>query len=149
MRVVYTSPRRLSPAREQELCATAVDKATLLAQSDFISIHCALSPKTRHAFGAAEFRAMKRTACLINTSRGAVVDEKALAHALRSGEIFAAGLDVYEDEPAVDEDLLACPNAVLTPHLGSASREARSRMAEAAAKSIIARLDEREDPETD
>lgn len=138
MRVLYFDPAfpKITPG----LQAQAVDKATLLAESDFLSIHCPLTPETRHSFGAAEFRAMKRTACLINTSRGPVVDEAALAMALKEGEIFAAGVDVYEDEPRVHLDLLECRNAVLLPHLGSASHETRSRMAEIAADNIIARL---------
>lgn len=140
MRVIYTDTAPLSPALEQELDATFVDKAALLAESDFLSIHCPLLPETNHAFGADEFRAMKNTACLINTSRGPVVDEAALAHALKSGEIFAAGLDVYEQEPKVHPGLLECENAVLVPHIGSASRETRAKMAEMAAANIVARL---------
>jgi glyoxylate reductase len=140
MRVLYHNRTRLDDAAERELGATWVDKETLLAESDFISLHCPLTGETEHAFGEAEFRAMKDTACLINTARGPVVDEKALAKALRSGELFAAGLDVFEFEPHVLEEIMACPNAVLLPHLGSASRETRASMAETAARNIIARL---------
>jgi len=140
MRVIYTDLQRLSVNLEQELNAAFVDKATLVAESDFISIHCPLLPETTHAFGAAQFQAMKPTAVLINTSRGPVVDEAALAQALESGAIFAAGLDVYEDEPKVHPGLLACENAVLVPHIGSASRETRAKMAEMAAANIIACL---------
>ncbi len=141
MRVIYHDQQPLNPDWEREFNARYVDKASLLAEADFISIHCPLTPETRHAFGEAEFKAMKSTAVLINSARGPVVDEKALAHALQAGEIFAAGLDVFEDEPAVHPDLLECQNAVLIPHLGSASRETRARMAEIAAANIIARLD--------
>lgn len=141
MRVLYTTRTRLDAEQETALNATWVDKETLLAESDFLSIHCLLSKETRHAFGAAEFKAMKKTACLVNTARGPVVDEAALAKALDEGDILAAGLDVFEDEPAVHPDLLKCPHAVLIPHLGSASHETRSRMAEMAAKNIVARLD--------
>ncbi len=140
MRVLYTSRNRLTPETEQDLGAAFADKTTLLAESDFISIHCPLTPETTHAFGAAEFRAMKRTACLVNTARGPVVDEEALAKALDAGEIFAAGLDVFEREPEVHERLLGCPNAVLIPHLGSATHDTRNRMAEMAAQNIIARF---------
>jgi len=140
MRVLYTDVERLPAATEQELQAAFVDKATLVAESDFISIHCPLLPETTHAFGADEFKAMKQTAVLINTSRGPVVDEAALAQALQSGAVFAAGLDVYEEEPKVHPDLLACENAVLVPHIGSGSRDTRARMAEMAAANIIARL---------
>ena len=138
MRVIYFDPA--NPAVPEELNATAVDKATLLAESDFISIHCLLLPETRHAFGAAEFKAMKASACLVNTSRGPVVDEKALAAALESGELFAAALDVFEEEPKVHPDLLDCQNVVLIPHLGSATEETRGKMAEIAAQNIVARL---------
>ncbi|MBI5092216.1 MAG: D-glycerate dehydrogenase [Candidatus Hydrogenedentes bacterium] len=140
MRVVYTSRGRLEPFLERQLNARLVDKATLLAESDFISIHCPLLPETRHAFGAVEFKAMKKSACLINTSRGPVVDEAALAAALKAGDIFAAGLDVFEEEPKIHPDLLTCENAVLVPHLGSASLETRAKMAEIAASNIVARL---------
>ncbi len=146
MRVLYTDAARLSAEQEAALNATYVDKATLLAESDFVSIHCPLTPETRHAFGAAEFTAMKKTAVLVNSARGPVVDEAALARALQDGEIFAAGLDVFEDEPQIHPDLLDCQNAVLIPHLGSASQETRSRMAEIAATNIIARLNGRTPP---
>jgi glyoxylate reductase len=138
---MYTSRTPLDAEQERALNAACVDKDTLLAESDLLSIHCPLSKETRHAFGAPEFKAMKKTACLINTARGPVVDEAALAKALDRGDILAAGLDVFEDEPAVHPDLLQCQNAVLIPHLGSASHETRSRMAEMAAKNIVARLD--------
>ena len=138
MRVLYYDPA--NPDVPEELNATAVDKPTLVAGSDFISIHCPLLRETQHAFGAQEFNAMKRSACLINTARGPIVDEAALAKALESGEIFAAGLDVFEDEPRIHPDLLVCPNAVLVPHLGSATGETRGKMAEAAAREFIARL---------
>ena len=138
MQVLYRDPTE--PEVPADLEATPVDLDTLLAESDFISIHCPLLPETRHIFGAAQFRAMKKTACLINTSRGPIVNEAALAAALQAGEIFAAGLDVYEDEPRVHPDLLECSNAVLVPHLGSATQETRSRMAEIAARNIVARL---------
>ncbi|HNR33043.1 MAG TPA: D-glycerate dehydrogenase [Candidatus Hydrogenedentes bacterium] len=140
MRVLYHDTAPLPPDAEAALGATFVDKTTLLRESDFISIHCPLTPETRHAFAAPEFHAMKATAVLVNTARGPVVDEAALADALRHGEIFAAGLDVFEREPAVHPDLAGCENAVLIPHLGSATAETRARMAEIAAANIIARL---------
>lgn len=140
MRVIYHDRSPMPKQQEAALNASFVDKPALLRESDFITIHCPLLPETRHAFGKAEFAAMKLSAVIINTARGPVVDEAALAHALRDGKIFAAGLDVYEEEPAIHPDLLACPNAVLLPHLGSASLETRSRMAEIAARNIVARL---------
>lgn len=141
MRVIYHDQQPLASEWEKQHNAQYVDKATLLAESDFISLHCPLTPETRHVFGETEFKAMKSTAVLVNSARGPIIDEKALVQALQTGEIFAAGLDVFEDEPAVHPDLLECQNAVLIPHLGSASHETRARMAEIAAANIIARLD--------
>lgn len=140
MRILYTDSERLDSKTEHHLTATHVDKPTLLSESDFISIHCPLKPETRHAFGEPEFRAMKPSAILVNTARGPIVDESALAHALRTGGIFGAGLDVFEQEPHIHSELLECENAVLIPHLGSATLETRAKMAEIAASNIIARL---------
>lgn len=140
MRVIYHDTRGLTAEEEQELGAAYTDMPGLLAESDFISIHAPLTGETRHAFGPGEFKAMKSTAILVNTARGPIVDEDALAAALQSGEIAAAALDVYEEEPAVHPGLLACENAVLLPHLGSATLETRTKMAQIAAANIIARL---------
>jgi glyoxylate reductase len=140
MRVIYHDTQRLTTEDEQNLGVAYTDMPGLLAESDFISIHAPLTPETRHAFDADAFRAMKPAAILVNTARGPIVDEAALAAALQSGEIAAAGLDVYEDEPAVHPGLAACENAVLLPHLGSATLETRTRMAQIAADNIIARL---------
>jgi glyoxylate reductase len=112
----------------------------LLGESDFISIHVALTPETRHLFSTEQFKKMKNTAVVVNTSRGPVIDEEALAKALQSGEIFAAGLDVFEKEPEVHEDLLKCENAVVIPHLGSASYETRIAMGELATDNLEAVL---------
>lgn len=138
MRVIYCDINEVS--LPPEIKATRVDKETLLRESDFISIHCPLTPQTYHSFKYEDFKKMKRTACIINTARGAVIDEEALAKALKEGLIFSAGLDVFEKEPEIHPELLTCPNAILIPHLGSASIETRSKMAEVAAKNIIARL---------
>lgn len=140
MNILYTNRNRLDAATEKQFNARYVDKATLLAESDYVSIHCPLMPETTHAFGAAEFAAMKKTAYLINTSRGPVVDEAALVGALNNGEIAGAGLDVYEHEPTLHEGLYDCENAVIAPHLGSATLETRGKMASIAATNIIARL---------
>ncbi|MCC6490011.1 MAG: D-glycerate dehydrogenase [Candidatus Hydrogenedentes bacterium] len=140
MQVLYTSRDEVDPELDHEYHARGVDKATLLAESDFVSIHCPLLPETIHAFGAAEFKAMKKTAYLINTSRGPVIDEAALAKALQGGEVAGAGLDVYEEEPKIHPELLKCENAVLLPHLGSATSETRGKMAHIAATNIVARL---------
>ncbi len=140
MRVLYCDQTPLDAEEEGELNTTRVDMDTLLRESDFISVHCPLTPETRHAFGAAEFEKMKPSAVFVNTSRGPVVDEAALADALKARSIFAAGIDVFEKEPEVHPALLECENAVLIPHLGSASVETRSRMAAIAAANIIACL---------
>ena len=112
------------------------DLAELLARSDTVSLHIPLTPSTRHLIGSAELRLMKRTAVLVNTARGAVVDEAALARALERGELFAAGLDVYSAEPTVDPALLAAPRTVLLPHIGSASTQTRTAMAQMASQAV-------------
>lgn len=112
----------------------------LLERSDVVSLHVPLTDETHHLIGAGELARMKRTAVLVNTSRGPVVDEVALADALRTGRIFAAGLDVYEDEPAVHPRLLEAPHTVLLPHIGSASVTTRTRMARLAAEGVRAVL---------
>ena len=140
MRILYTGARRNDDA-ERELDATYVTMDELLAQSDFVSLHTPLLPETRHLLDAAALRKMKRTAILINTSRGPVVDEQALAEALRDGVIAGAGLDVFEREPAVEPLLLELENVVLLPHIASASEETRTRMAVRAAQNILAFLD--------
>ncbi|MCP4639838.1 MAG: D-glycerate dehydrogenase, partial [bacterium] len=144
MPVIYCDPT--NPEVDATLAARQVDKAALLAESDFVSVHCPLLPETTHAFGAAEFAAMKDSACLVNTSRGPVLDEAALADALKSGGIYAAGLDVFEEEPAIHPGLLECENAILIPHLGSATQETRGKMAEIAATNIVERLNGRTPP---
>jgi len=146
MRILYYDAQRLAASEEHSLGVEYAPKPLLLCECDFISIHVPLSPDTRHLFSGDEFKAMKRTACLVNTSRGPVVDEAALAQALRDGEIFAAGLDVFEEEPKVLPELLECENAVLIPHLGSATHETRAKMAETAAANVIAALEERDPP---
>jgi glyoxylate reductase len=110
----------------------------LLESADVLTLHCPLTDETRHLIGAAELALMKPTAALVNAARGPVVDEAALVEALRSGQIAAAGLDVYEDEPRVHPDLLVMENVTMTPHLGSATVETRAAMAELAARNAIA-----------
>jgi len=116
------------------------DLESLLKESDFVSIHVPLLATTKHLIGEPQFKMMKKTAYLVNTSRGPVVDENALVAALRAGEIKGAGLDVYENEPKMAEGLAGLPNTVLTPHTASATEETRSAMSELAAKNIIAVL---------
>jgi glyoxylate reductase len=108
----------------------------LLAESDFVAVTVPLSDATRHLIGAAELATMKRGAILVNTSRGPVVDEQALAEALASGHLGGAGLDVFEHEPQVHSQLLACENALLVPHIGSATRETRDAMARTACRGL-------------
>ncbi len=117
------------------------DLDDLLGEADFISIHVALTPETRHLFGPDQFRRMKPTAVIVNTSRGPVIDEAALAGALKSGEIFAAGLDVFENEPDVHPELLEVENAVVIPHLGSATVDTRDAMGMLAAENLVTALE--------
>jgi glyoxylate reductase len=140
MHVIYTNPRRVAQAIEEELGAHFVDKEALLASSDVLSLHVPFNASTRHFLSDAEFAAMKSSAYVINTARGPVIDEAALARALASGAIRGAGIDVYEREPAVDPALLAAPNTVLTPHIASATTETRTKMALMAAENVIAVL---------
>ncbi len=141
MRVIYADAFQLPPEVEAETGAERVELPDLLAQADFVSIHTNLTPETRHLFDADAFRTMKPTAVLVNTSRGPVVDEVALAEALASGEIFAAGLDVFEREPAVEAQLLSLENAVVIPHLGSATVDTRIAMGDVVTDNVFAALD--------
>jgi glyoxylate reductase len=140
MEIVYTGPRRTDAALEQELGARYLSLDELLATSDVVSLHCPLSPETRHLLTAERLRKMKPTAFLVNTTRGPVVDERALADALKHGIIAGAGLDVFEYEPEVHAGLLECEKAVLIPHLGSATVETRTAMGVLAARNAIAVL---------
>lgn len=136
MKVIYTQRSRAPEAIERELAAEKVPFQELLERSDVISIHCPLTPETRHAFGRAELARMKRDAILINTGRGPVVDEAALFEALEAGHLFGAGLDVYEREPTVHPGLLRRDDVVLLPHLGSAGQDTRRVMAELALSDV-------------
>ena len=120
--------------------ATRVSLETLLRTSDFISVHVPLLPETEHLLNDRTFCLMKRSCIVVNTSRGPVVDEKALVRALKAGTIAGAGLDVYEREPEIEPDLLKLNNAVLAPHIASASRETRLRMCMMAAENLVAGL---------
>ncbi len=140
MRVIYHNRTRLAEDEEKGLGISYVDKATLLEESDIISVHCPMTPETKHAFSTHEFCRMKKSAILVNTARGPIVDEAALAEALHAGEIAGAGIDVFEREPTVHPRLLDAPNALLLPHVGSATEETRAAMAELAAENLIAHL---------
>jgi glyoxylate reductase len=140
MSIVYTGRRRADTDVERELDARYLTLEELLRESDVVSLHCPLTPQTRHLIDADALATMKPTAYLINTTRGAVVDEAALADALANGVIAGAGLDVFEKEPEVHPTLLELDNVALTPHLGSATRETRTAMAMLAARNAVAVL---------
>jgi glyoxylate reductase len=146
MEILYHNRSRKVGA-EEELGARYLDLDELLESADFVSVHTPLSDETHHLIGAAELGTMNPEAIFVNTSRGPVVDEAALADALAEGRIFAAGLDVYEEEPEVHPKLLELENVVLAPHIGSASVETRDRMAALAAENIVAVLSG-EEPKT-
>lgn len=137
MEIVYQDENPVPAAVEAQFQARRVDKETLIASSDYLSLHVPLMPSTFHYIGEPELRTMKKTAYLVNTSRGPVVDEAALARALRDGEIAGAGLDVFEREPEVHPDLLKLDNVVLAPHIASANVETRTKMALMAAENAI------------
>jgi glyoxylate reductase len=140
MEIAYAQRRQAPAGLESALGARFVSLDELLEMSDVISVHCPLTPETRHLIGAAELARMKPSAFLVNTSRGPIVDEEALIAALRAGEIAGAGLDVYEREPEVSAGLLELDNVVLLPHLGSATVETRTAMAALAARNVAAVL---------
>jgi glyoxylate reductase len=140
MRIVYHSRTRLPADVEAALGAEWVDFGALIAGSDVLTLHAPLTPGTRHAIDAGVLRRMRLGSFLVNTARGALVDEAALVDALRDGPLAGAGLDVYEHEPRIHPGLLELPNVVLLPHVGSATRETRTRMAMLAARNAHAVL---------
>jgi glyoxylate reductase len=146
MRVIYNDAVRAPAESEKELGAQFLERDQVLAEADFISVHVPLLPDTRHLMSAAQFAKMKRTAFLINTSRGPVVDEAALVAALEAGQIAGAGLDVYENEPKVHPGLIARKDVVLAPHIASASLETRTKMALIAVENVIAVFEGRRPP---
>ena len=146
MRVLYYDIVGPAPALERELGAQFVDRETLLREADFLTLHVPLTPETHHLISARELAMMKPTAFLINAGRGQVVDEAALVEALESRRIAGAGLDVFEQEPHIHSALLALPNVVLTPHVGSATAETRLAMAMLAAENLLAALEGRRPP---
>ncbi len=140
MPVLYYSRRRIPEVEERELGVSYVTMEELLAQSDFVSLHIPLGAETRHFIGREQLKQMKPTAFLINASRGPVVDEQALVEDLQLKQIAGAGLDVYENEPALTPGLTDLQNVVLMPHSGSATRETRTKMASLAAENLLAGL---------
>lgn len=146
MNIAYTGRRRAAAEVEAELDARFLPQDELLRTADVVSLHCPLTEQTRHLIDEAALAAMKPTAFLINTSRGPVVDEQALAKALQEGQIGGAALDVFEREPEVEPALLDLDNVVVVPHLGSATNETRTAMAELAARNVAAVLTGDEPP---
>jgi len=140
MNIVYNDARRLSGDLEREYGVQYRALSELLKESDFVTIHTPLNEETHHLISDDQFRLMKKTAYLVNAARGPIVDEKALVKALREQEIAGCGLDVYENEPSVAAELLQMPNALLVPHIGSASIETRAKMSLMVAENIIAVL---------
>jgi len=146
MRILYCGPRPIEKAEEERLGAIQVPLDRLLAEADFVSLHPSLTDETRHMIDARALALMKPTAFLINTARGAVVDEAALIKALTEKRIAGAGLDVFENEPDVNRALTRLPNVALTPHLGSAVFEVREAMANAVVDNVVALLEGRWPP---
>ncbi|MEZ5646960.1 MAG: D-glycerate dehydrogenase [Burkholderiaceae bacterium] len=142
MPVIYHNRSRLDPATEADCRARYVGREELLAQADHLVLVLPYTPEAHHTIGAAEIAQMKPTATLVNIARGGIVDDAALAVALRERRIAAAGLDVFEGEPAVHPDLLTVPNVVLTPHIASATRPTRMAMAMLAADNLVSYLTE-------
>lgn len=140
MAILYHNRRRVEASLEAEISARFVSLERLLRSSDFVTLHASLTAETRYLISAKELALMKPTAYLVNTARGPLVDEAALVESLRGGGLAGAALDVYEQEPALATGLAELENVVLTPHIGSASRETRGRMALMAAENIVAAL---------
>ncbi|MDI6699077.1 MAG: D-glycerate dehydrogenase [Candidatus Saccharicenans sp.] len=128
LRIIYYDPNRLEPGLEKELGVAFRPLDDLVREADLISIHASLTPESYHLISAERLRRMKKTAVLINVARGPIVDEKALAEALRTGQIWGAGLDVFENEPLIEPELVKLDNVVLLPHIGSATADTRRQM---------------------
>jgi lactate dehydrogenase-like 2-hydroxyacid dehydrogenase len=140
MRILYYNRRRTNTAEEARLGVEFADLDTLLGNADFVVLQVPGTPQTHHLIGAAQLSQMKPTAVLVNTARGGVVDDEALAAALADGTIAAAGLDVFEGEPDVNQALTALPNVVCAPHIGSATLGTRHAMVLLAARNLLAAL---------
>lgn len=138
MKVLYYDVYRMSPEDEARYHMIYTPMDEVLQQADFVSVHTPYMPSTHHLIGERELKLMKPTAILINTARGPIIDEKALVKALQAGTIARAGLDVFENEPAVEPELLTMENVVITPHIASASIETRGKMAKMASDNLVA-----------
>lgn len=137
LQIYYYDPNRLSEEKEKELQVTYLPLDDLLKTADIITLHASLNPSTYHLINREKLALMKKTAILINVARGPIVDEVALAEALKNGQIWGAGLDVYEREPEIEKALLSLDNVVLLPHIGSATRKTRLEMAMTAVRNLI------------
>lgn len=146
MKIIYNNRHRLAPEVEAEYHAEYVDRDTLLSQSDYVSLHCPYTPESHHIIDASAFAKMRDGAILINTARGACVDEHALVEALASKKLFGAGLDVYEFEPKLTPELYRLDNVVLSPHIGTGTIDARIEMCHNCCRNILSfiagRIDE-------
>lgn len=140
MRVLYWNRTRLDPEEEERLGVEYASVEAVLERSRFVSLHVAAAPETRHLIDAEALKLLGPDGYLINTARGPIIDEQALVTALQNGTIAGAGLDVYENEPELAPGLMDCPNAVLAPHLGSATLETRNAMGNLAVDSVLAVL---------
>jgi glyoxylate reductase len=147
MRVLYSTPRRKPEAQEREAGLTYVSLNKLLRESDFVSLHSPLNADTRHQIGARELGLMKKTAFIVNTARGPIIDEAALVRALKARKLAGAGLDVFEHEPQVHPELKTMKNVVLNPHLGSATADVRENMANIVVDNIEALIAGRVPPD--
>ncbi len=146
MKVLYHNRKRIAPELEGKCNASYVSMDDLLARADFVVLQVPYSPDTHHLIGAAQLKKMKRSAILINSTRGGVVDDAALVAALKDGTIRAAGLDVYENEPKLNPEFLELDNVVLAPHIGSSTEATRKAMAMLAAQNLVAALQGRTPP---
>jgi len=146
MKVVYHNRKPMLPEEEEALGVRHMSLEDLLRISDFLSLHVPLTAETRHMLNEKRISMMKREAIIINTARGALIDEEYLIKALRDGRIAAAGLDVYEEEPFISQELLDLPNVVLLPHVGSATHEARRAMSIMVGRNVAAVLEGKEPP---
>lgn len=146
MRLLYHNRKRIDAKEEKPLKAKYVDLITLLTESDFVSLNVPLTEETKHLIGKNELSLMKPTSFLINTSRGPVIDEKALVEVLKAGKIGGAGLDVYENEPALAPDLTELDNVILLPHVGSGTQETRIKIGTLAVENLIAGMEGQKPP---
>tara|TARA_Y100000590_G_scaffold458649_1_gene613796 strand:+ start:1692 stop:2681 length:990 start_codon:yes stop_codon:yes gene_type:complete len=146
MKVLYWGPNKMTPEDEKEYGFEYVEFDEIFEQSDFVSVHAAERPETKHLISDREFKLMKKSAYIVNSARGPIIDEKAMVRALQNKEIAGAGLDVYENEPIIEKELFEMDNVVLAPHLGSAGKDVREGMAHRVVDNIEALIDGKTPP---